>query len=47
MKHIGIISRCDKEEVLALVNEILVHLRSRVDVLLDPKTAQKLHLKGT
>jgi NAD+ kinase len=47
MRRIGIISRCDKEEVLALVNKILVHLTSRVDVLLDPKTAEKLHLNGT
>jgi len=47
MRRIGIISRCDKEGVLALVNKIIVHLKSRVDVLLDPKTAQKLHLKGT
>jgi NAD+ kinase len=47
MRRIGIISRCDKEEVLALVNKILVHLKSRVDVLLDPKTAEKLHLNGT
>jgi NAD+ kinase len=47
MRRIGIISRCDKEGVLDLVDKIIVHLRSRVDILLDPKTAEKLHLKGT
>lgn len=47
MRNIGIISRCDKEEALALVDKIIVHLGSRVKVLVDPKTAQKIDLKGT
>jgi len=47
IRRVGIISRCDKEDVLALVKKILVHLKSRVNVLLDPKTAEKLRLKGT
>lgn len=47
IKKIGIISRCDREEILALVREIIDHLESKVEVLIDPRTAQKLAVKGT
>ena len=42
MRKIGIISRCDRDEILSHVEKIIDHLKSRVDVLVDPKTAQKL-----
>ena len=47
MRKIGIISRCDRDEIVSLVEKIINHLKSRVEVLIDPKTAQKLHLAGT
>jgi len=47
MRKIGIISRCDRDDVLSLVDNIVKHLRSGVEVLIDPKTAGKLNLKGT
>lgn len=47
MRTIGIISRCDRDDVLSLVDDIVKHLKSGVEVLIDPKTAEKLHLKGT
>lgn len=47
MRKIGIISRCDREEILAHVRDIIDHFKSRVDFLIDPKTAQKLNLEGT
>lgn len=47
MKKIGLISRCDRDETFSLVEKIVSHLKSRADVLIDPSTAEKLHLKGT
>ncbi|VVB53950.1 NAD kinase [uncultured archaeon] len=47
MRKVGIISRCDRDEIFSLVEKIIDHLKSRVDVLIDPKTAQRLHLEGT
>ncbi len=47
MRKIGLISRCDREDILSLVCEIVDHLKSRVEVLIDPHTAEKLHLGGT
>jgi NAD+ kinase len=47
MRKIGIISRCDRDDVLALVEDIVDHLASKVDVLIDMKTAEKIHRKGT
>ncbi len=46
MRTIGLISRCDRKEVLDLVNEIVNDLKS-VEILIDPRTAEKLHLEGT
>ncbi len=47
MKKIGLISRCDRDDVLALVNDIVRHLKSKAVVLIDPRTAEKLNQKGT
>lgn len=47
MKKIGLISRCDRDDVLALADEIVNHLSSNVEVLIDMKTAEKIHRKGT
>lgn len=47
MRKIGIISRCDRDEIFSLVEKIIDHLKSRVDILIDPKTAQRLNLEGT
>ncbi|KCZ73527.1 putative sugar kinase [Candidatus Methanoperedens nitroreducens] len=47
MRKLGIISRCDRDDVIALVNDIVSHLRSRAEVLIDFKTAEKIHQKGT
>jgi NAD+ kinase len=47
MKKIGIISRCDSNEVLAMVETILTHLSSKAEVFIDIKTAEKIGHKGT
>lgn len=47
IRKIGIISRCDRDEILSHVEKIIDHVKSRVDVMIEPKTAEKLHLKGT
>lgn len=47
MKKIGLISRCDSDEVLGMVETILAHLREKAEVLIDLKTAEKLNFKGT
>ena len=47
MKKIGLISRCDSYEVLAMVETILAHLGGRAEVFIDLKTAEKMNLKGT
>ncbi|MBU4138462.1 MAG: NAD(+)/NADH kinase, partial [Euryarchaeota archaeon] len=47
MKKIGLISRCDSEEVLAMVKNILAHLREKAEVFIDLKTAEKMDIKGT
>lgn len=47
MKRIGIISRCDRDDVIALVKDIVTHLKPKAEVLIDTRTAEILHLKGT
>jgi len=47
MKKIGLISRCDRDEIISLVEKIVSHLKPEVDVLIDPRTAHRLGLKGT
>lgn len=47
MKKIGLISRCDSEEVLAMVKTILAHLREKAEVFIDLKTAEKMDINGT
>ncbi|MFH0904977.1 MAG: NAD(+)/NADH kinase, partial [Methanobacteriota archaeon] len=47
MKKIGLISRCDSNEVLSMVETILAHLGGRGEVFIDIKTAEKMNLKGT
>ncbi len=47
MRKIGLISRCDREDILALVRDIIDHFKSSIEVLIDPRTAGKLQLLGT
>lgn len=47
MKKIGLISRCDSDEVLAMVETILTHVGSKAEVLIDMKTAEKINRTGT
>jgi NAD+ kinase len=47
VKRIGIISRCDRDDVIALVKDIVTHLKPKAEVLIDTRTAEILHLKGT
>src|SRR4030066_66944 len=47
IKKIGLISRCDSHEVLAMVQTILAHLRGKAEVFIDLKTAEKMDIKGT
>lgn len=45
MKKIGIISRCDREDVI-FVRELVNHLRSKVELFIDSNTAEMLNYKG-
>lgn len=47
MRKIGIISRCDRADVIDLAQDIVNHLESRATVLVDLKTAEKINYKGT
>jgi NAD+ kinase len=47
MKKIGIISRCDREDVIDFVRDIVDYLNPRAVVLVDQKTAEVIHEKGT
>lgn len=47
MRKIGIISRCDRDDVIALVKDIIAYLKSKAEVFIDTKTAEIIHLKGT
>ncbi len=47
MRKIGIISRCDRDDVITFVKELINHLRSKVEVLIDTRTAEEIHHKST
>jgi NAD+ kinase len=47
MKKIGIISRCDRDEVISFVKDIVKYLEPKAELLLETKTAEKLTMKGT
>ncbi len=47
MKKIGLISRCDRDEVLSMAETILSHLGTAAEVFMDLKTAEKLGRRGT
>ncbi len=47
MRKIGIISRCDREEVITFVRDIVKHLKTGAELLVETKTAEKLGVKGT
>jgi len=46
VRKIGIVSRCDHADVLGMVRSILDHFRSKIDVVLGPRTAEALGIKG-
>jgi len=41
MRKIGIISRCDRDEIVSLVEKIVNRLKSRVEVLIDRENCTK------
>ncbi|RLG26967.1 NAD(+) kinase [Methanosarcinales archaeon] len=47
MKRIGMISRCDRFEAIALVKKIHQHLTGRIELLIDPCTAEEINTQGT
>ncbi len=47
MRRIGLISRCDRDDVLELAEDIVKHLQPKVEVLIDMKTAENIHREGT
>jgi len=47
MKRLGIISRCDRSEAIALAKKIHQHLIGRIKLLIDPCTAEKINTRGT
>ncbi len=44
---IGVISRCDRDDVIRFVRDIVTFLKTRANVLIDMKTAEKIEEKGT
>ncbi len=47
MRRIGLISRCDRDDVIDFVRDLVSHLRSKATVLIDMKTAEKMQEMGT
>jgi len=47
LNKVGLISRCDRDDVLELAREIVSYLKPKVQVLIDMKTAEKIEEKGT
>ncbi len=47
MKKIGIISRCDRDDVISFVRGIVNYLKPKAIVLVDLKTAEIIQEKGT
>ena len=47
MKRIGVISRCDRDDVLDFVRNLVSNLKSKTTVFIDMKTAEKINEKGT
>jgi NAD+ kinase len=47
MKKLGLISRCDRPEVINMVKNIQSHLAGKAELLIDPKTAELLNIQGT
>ncbi|KGK98931.1 inorganic polyphosphate kinase [Methanococcoides methylutens] len=44
IKKIGIVSRCDHEDALEMVRNIVEHFNSKVEIAISPKTAEPLNL---
>src|SRR3989337_3882488 len=47
MKPIGLISRCDRDDVLDFVRNLVSNLKPKTSVFIDMKTAEKINEKGT
>ncbi|MCK5216932.1 MAG: NAD(+)/NADH kinase [Methanosarcinales archaeon] len=47
IKKVGLVSRCDKPNAIAIAKDIIVYLKNRTDVFVDPCTARKLNMKET
>ena len=47
MKRIGLISRCDRDDVLDFVRNLVSNLKPKTSVFIDMKTAEKINEKGT
>src|SRR3989304_6932847 len=46
-KTIGLISRCDRDDVIDFVRDLLTHLKTKATILIDKKTAEKINVNGT
>src|SRR3989304_369684 len=46
-KTIGLISRCDRDDVIDFVRDLLAHLKTKATILIDKKTAEKINENGT
>jgi len=46
-KTIGLISRCDRDDVIDFVRDLLTHLKTKATILIDKKTAEKINENGT
>ncbi|CAD6493703.1 MAG: NAD kinase [Candidatus Argoarchaeum ethanivorans] len=46
MKKLGVISRCDRPDAIAMVKDLQKHLEGKVELLIDPETAKRLNTDG-
>lgn len=47
MRTVGLVSRCDRPDVLEMARRIIDHLSPKVKVVVDTRTAEALGIRGT
>lgn len=47
IRKVGLVSRCDKPNAIAIARDIIAYLGNRTEVFVDPCTARKLNIEET
>lgn len=47
INRVGVVSRCDKPGAVGIARDIIEHLETKLEVLVDPGTAGELGIEGT